>query len=116
MWGAHAARKTQATKTEEDPARDTGNAILIGQSKLQRQLNVSPMTFWRWLHGEKLAFPERVRINNRVYFPVVRRTGLARLSSSKPRNRVALAGGGVRCRRLLSDRGYSRKQFCVPDI
>ena len=49
-------------------ARDTGNAILIGQSKLQRQLNVSPMTFWRWLHGEKLAFPERVRINNRVYF------------------------------------------------
>jgi hypothetical protein len=46
----------------------TGDAILIGQSKLRRQLNVSPMTFWRWLHDEKLAFPASLRINNRVYF------------------------------------------------
>src|SRR4029079_15361696 len=44
------------------------DAILIGQSKLLRRLNVSPMTFWRWLHDEKLAFPEGLRINNRVYF------------------------------------------------
>ena len=43
-------------------------AILIGQSKLRRQLNVSPMTFWRWLHDEKLAFPASLRINDRVYF------------------------------------------------
>jgi predicted DNA-binding transcriptional regulator AlpA len=46
----------------------SGEAILIGQSKLRRQLNVSPMTFWRWLHNPKMDFPTGVRINNRVYF------------------------------------------------
>ena len=50
------------------PQAATGDAILIGQSKLRRQLNVSPMTFWRWLQDKKLAFPASLRINNRVYF------------------------------------------------
>ncbi|MCX7310251.1 MAG: hypothetical protein NTV56_00630 [Alphaproteobacteria bacterium] len=54
-----------AVPSDAPAASDT---ILIGQSKLRRQLNVSPMTFWRWSHDEKLAFPPSLRINNRVYF------------------------------------------------
>jgi predicted DNA-binding transcriptional regulator AlpA len=59
-------RVAAAPSSLAPPASD--NAILIGQSKLRRQLSVSPMTFWRWLHDEKLAFPAALRINNRVYF------------------------------------------------
>jgi predicted DNA-binding transcriptional regulator AlpA len=60
------AQRVAVAAPSEAPA--ASDAILIGQSKLRRQLNVSPMTFWRWLHDEKLAFPASLRINNRVYF------------------------------------------------
>jgi predicted DNA-binding transcriptional regulator AlpA len=59
------SQKRVAVAPSVPPIVDT---ILIGQSKLRRQLNVSPMTFWRWLHDEKLAFPASLRIKNRVYF------------------------------------------------
>ena len=64
--------KPKRTKSKKQWAVAEGapGGILIGQSKLQRQLNVSPMTFWRWLHNEKLAFPAAIRINDRVYFRV----------------------------------------------
>lgn len=62
------------TKLSKEIARTgqpaNSDAILIGQSKLRRQLNVSPMTFWRWLHDESLAFPAGIRIKDRVYFRV----------------------------------------------
>lgn len=66
-----ARRKTHLRKSKRaaaGPPVSGGDAILIGQSKLQRRLNVSPMTFWRWRNDEELGFPAGLSINGRVYF------------------------------------------------
>ena len=62
------SRKSKRAAALAVPSTSAGDAILIGQSKLRRQLNVSPMTFWRWLRDEELAFPTALRIRDRVYF------------------------------------------------
>ena len=61
-------RKSKRAAAAPSVPPPVSDAILIGQSKLRRQLSVSPMTFWRWRDDEKLAFPAGVRINNRIYF------------------------------------------------
>jgi hypothetical protein len=50
-------------------ASDPAERQWVTGPTLQKALDISAVTLWRWRHNKSVGFPPAKRINNRLYFP-----------------------------------------------
>jgi hypothetical protein len=69
---------TEVQAAIRNASLDAGTVYLNAPQVRSRYGNISDMTLWRWLHDEKLNFPDPHRINRRRFWKIAELTAWER--------------------------------------